>query len=115
MILGRSPPSFSLNDTFLSCPPIHPLSDRLELSAGMLAGLAERNREAFKNVQRRRGQVAMTHNSLPQPVETMLQMRILVTRAHDGLRNVVMVLRSVADVIAIHFSIELHAHGVDAV
>ena len=81
----------------------------------MLAGLAERNREAFKNVQRRRGQVAMTHNSLPQPVETVLQMRILVARTHDGLRNVVMVLRSVADVIAIHFSIELHAHGVDAV
>ena len=57
----------------------------------------------------------MAHDSLPQPVETVLQMRILVARTHDGLGNFVVVFRSVADVIAIHFSIELHAHGVDAV
>lgn len=82
----------------------------------MLARLAKRDREAFKTKQWSRCQVAVTHDSLPQAVETMLQMRVLVVGTNDrGRDSVVVVLRLVLAAVAVHDWVQIHADGIDAV
>ena len=111
---GHNSPSNLLQSTL--SPLVHPLPNRLELPTSMLSRLPKRNREALENIQWSRSQVAMTHNSLPYAVETMLQMRGLVVRTNDGRgKAVVVVLRLVLTAVAVHAWVEIHADGVEAV
>ena len=57
----------------------------------------------------------MTHDRLPQAVETMFQMRVFVVGANYGLRKIVVVLRMRFTAVAVHSLGHLHAYGVDAV
>lgn len=97
-------------------PLVHPLPNRFKLPASALPRLSKRGREALENIQRSRSQVAMAHNSLPQAVETMLQMRVLIVGADDrGGKSVVVVLCFVLGAVAVHDGVQIHADGVEAV
>lgn len=113
----RAPKRFPRSQLIESTLPslIHPPSNRLEFPTSTLASLSDRNREAVEDIQWRKVQVAMKHDCLPQAVETMFQMRVLVVGANYGLRKAVMVLHMRLTADTVHSPSHLDAYSIDAV